>query len=453
MTCLTTADFAVGFESSQLFTKTINKISQESVRNSLIYWLEQQDPKLGIAGRDFIGQVLVHGSSEDIVSSYVDVATTLLFLENVSPIVSDAMKNGEVWLPSSNATTQLTREQLVAYTALYLFYRQRIAKNLYVSPFLQEKLTQIRSKIEPYKITLFHIEKTTFKLYISPDMKLWNKYIENGDILEEDSDTGLLNVSVDTFNKILLTEKGVPTRNVQTYISKVSANPLNRNWLANSYQKFNKCIKKEPNSLLNVVIYEELKQTLLARLSGEKVSLTVPAFLKQSVLTSGGEFPSANFNTKILDLFKAPLVPLLATLNVSMSPEATKKEILQNTKFIFGEWLSTYNDKSYRFDYSIFLTGSGFLGNTTEKFQTTIFDQIRYGYFDTNGYSPYLYVGGFLDPIVRAVTNDPNKLFFLGAGIQYKAFNFSVFYGLTSSTSVPGFSVGYQIPLDLLGLD
>jgi hypothetical protein len=446
----------MALEPSQLFTKTLNKLSQDSVRSGVTEWLEKQDPKLGIAGRDLIGQLLSNATPDDIIVSYVDVATTLLFLENVSPIIDDTLKMGVLIPPPKCDKEQLTPTQFSAYTSLYLFYRQRNAKGLYLSPYLESKLNEIRAQLEPYKITVSYISKDEFSRYVDDATPgdSWKKLVERGDIVSKDAETGILVIPVERLQTILTDEEKIPSIQIRSFLQKINDSKMDQGWLRLVYSKFYEVRNSSQNQLLDVTRYEQLKNRLLLRLSGQ--STDVQGLLKNAkdlnMVVPPREFPTTAFDQKMFELIKAPLASVAKIPTGTIITEASKKQILQNATFVLENWLSTYNDKSLRPDYSIFLTGLFFAEDTTEKIRATVFDQVRWGYFDAKGTSIYIYTGGFLDPVVRAVTNSPDKVFFAGVGAQQGLINLSVFYEFSNTTPGWGGSVGYKIPLSILGI-
>ncbi|MFH1428538.1 MAG: hypothetical protein ABIH39_02230, partial [Candidatus Margulisiibacteriota bacterium] len=100
-------------------------------------------------------------------------------------------------------------------------------------------------------------------------------------------------------------------------------------------------------------------------------------------------------------------------------------------------------------DYSFLLGLTYFRGD--EQMDATIIDQVKYGYFEKD-WSLYAWGGGFLDPILRSIEGNEEKIYLLGLSYAINKYVFSYTHGLPDGQfnvqPKAGLTFGYRIELE-----
>ena len=162
---------------------------------------------------------------------------------------------------------------------------------------------------------------------------------------------------------------------------------------------------------------------------------------------------SISFNLRLTQQLLQPIIVFSNSLQSDMvDQEKNEQQIISSLTSILQNWLVQYKaNMAWQLDYSIML---GLTGYDDHSLNATILDQFKYYLFSNN---TYVWVGGFLDPIVKNMSGSSKKYFQFGLGLTSDKIEYCLSMGYPDGVIDPsllryGISVGYTISLDDLDL-
>jgi hypothetical protein len=148
---------------------------------------------------------------------------------------------------------------------------------------------------------------------------------------------------------------------------------------------------------------------------------------------------------------------LVSTARMSFIDQTQYKAmVIGILKDLLDNWIAQAKQNGWRFDYAVSLSASGLRQASETNLDFTVLDQIRFvNYYESTRI--FVYVGGFLDPILKNTVNkDGAKVYLTGAGFGWGPVYVTVSAGIEYPNVVLkntrfGLSFGYEIPVtDLL---
>jgi len=390
---------------SQSFQKTVVLIAKEHVKVAIIDWLTEQDPIIGIVGRDLIGQIIDSKDEDQIIRSYADVISTMIFLDNMKkPIVATLNEHPEVLKQAE--MLGWSKEKVVAYTTLYIFFSEKLKFKLYVSPYI------------------LNMRNTT-------------KMIES---LTTSSEKKWISIA----SRVIVNERRVHSN----FGVDVRALELFQRILIGKL--FNTSYKNSGANLFKALMRDYSKENVKWITEWQKANSITDIVEQQLLTTLLKNYDSLNIYTlNVQERLIYPILGQIQAVNVINYDYAiVKDQILFTIKDLFSSWLKDYKNNQVRPDYGLLLA-SIFYGNGNIV-DLSLVDQVRFGYF-SEGISFYAFTGGFIAPLLK---KDTNKEYYpIGLGLSAGPYNITSEYEISYNTSHQGngsVTVGYALPLEYL---
>ncbi len=325
-------------EFSSAFKQTVETIAKDHTRKAVINWLTEQDPVLGIIGRDLIGQIINSADQDELVYSLTDVLTTSLFIYNLQSYIKPMIRQNPQIL-SQAELVGWNEPELLAYSSLYFYFSERLKYNLFITPYIFE-LQDEKNKIESLKL----------------GNKKWRTVVSRELVVKRRA--GHADIDVRVFN-IFQAAMNHYLRNTEI---KFSVNDFLLNKL-----------KKEYAGDINLSWVKAIDSKNVV-----KISATMLTLLYKNVSRDKKE--SRSFSIEQINELVRPYLNLVSENNLStMRTAEFKIQAIQVVKSSFGKWLEKYQSDQFRFDYS-FMLASSYIGQD-DKVRFIVQDQVRFGYF------------------------------------------------------------------------
>lgn len=415
-------------EISDAFKKTVEKIFKERVRQGVIEWLSEEEPVIGILGRDLIGQVINSAEKDDLINSITNVVTTTVFIYNVQDIIKSSVADS-IYKNILQQAAQFgwDEKKLLAYSGLYFYYSERIKFNLYISPYIFS-MEDIKRNMESLMVD----KKTRWVSAVSKIMIA--KRRNEKDIALDVRILEILQISL--LNQI--------NPNLQLKIDSLLIKDLLKYYNA----------PLESDDLYKLVEYWKANKIK------ESLSLLFDAYTRSikkrisSIVKSDG-YSAIPFDLKVLNELLSNYVYLVnAVADGLFGAKQFESNAIKTTAHLIDSWIENYNSDTFRFDYG-FMLASSYI-NKDDKLRFIVLDQLRFGYFEKN-WALFMFVSGVIDPLLQEALDSNNKVYLAGLGYKYTQLSLSIGAGipyenLKLKNSKLAVSVGYEVPiLDLFG--
>jgi hypothetical protein len=395
-------------EFSSAFKQTVETIAKDHTRKAVINWLTEQDPVLGIIGRNLIGQIINSADQDELVYSLTDVLTTSLFIYNLQSYIKPVLRQNPQIL-SQAELMGWNEQELLGYSSLYFYFSERLKYNLFITPYIFE-LQDEKNKIESLKL----------------GNKKWRTVVSRGLVVKRraghaDIDVRVFNIFQAAMNHYLRnTEiKFLVNDSLLNKLKKEYAGDMNLSWV--------KAIDSK-----NVV----------------KISATMLTLLYKNVNRDKKE--TRSFSIEQINELVRPYLNLISENNLStMRTTVFKRQAIQVIKSSFGKWLEKYQSDQFRFDYS-FMLASNYIGKD-DKVRFVVQDQVRFGYFWKSS-GLFLYISGVIDPLFQEAFSEDKKYYLSGLGYSYSGFNLSLgaaipYTNFDKKNIRASFILAYELPL------
>ncbi|KAA3616988.1 MAG: hypothetical protein D8M58_04680 [Calditrichaeota bacterium] len=393
-------------EFSSAFKQTVETIAKEHTRKAVINWLTEQDPVLGIIGRDLIGQIINSADQDELVYSVTDVLTTSLFIYNLQNYIKPLLKDNPQIVEQAKAIGW-TEQQLLAYSSLYFYFSERIKYDLYITPYIFE-LQNEKDKVELLTI----------------NNKKWRTMVSRELVVQRQA--GHADIDVRIFNIFQA-----------SIIHYISSGELK---FAISDSILNK-LKKE--YLGEIDWLKAIKSGSVKHISAVTLALLYKNLNKDKKKSNGFGIEQIN------DLVR-PYLNLVSENNLlTLRQTEFKRQAMQVVKTSFSKWLDKYQSDQFRFDYS-FMLASNYISRD-DKIRFIMQDQVRFGYFWKDA-SLFLYLSGVIDPLLQEAFSDDKKYYLSGLGYSHSNFNISVgaavpYTNFKKKNIRATIILGYELPL------
>jgi hypothetical protein len=393
---------------SETFKKTVEKIAKKVIKEKVLHYLIKKDFMTGVVSTDLVGQIIDnYQDKERVISSSVNTISNLIFLSNLRPFVikiSDSVRTDSSFA-SSFKKADITNDDFISYSCLYIYFSERLKSNLYVSPYIY-KYRDVQSKIE--SINVGHMKWITFlsgHISRAKNIIFDVRFIELFQVVVKDA-------------------------------------------LANS-----KLSSQTMDTLLSSISQRSFRDSLFVKRVKESFEIGNPLmFLSDVVDKYIDRFHEDNGNY-FIDRYYSPILTTISSPFYGYSDtNEIKDKVLQCIEALFTQWLQETENNKVQVEWVLSLSGT--LLNNKEKSSAdfTVLDQIRIAKHWCKS-SAFIYVGGFIDPIIKnTVDKDGLRYYLAGAGFQYSQMFVSFTTGFPyvdfSSNDIRfGASIGYQIPL------
>lgn len=409
-------------EFSNAFKKTIEKIIKDRVKQGVINWLTEEEPVIGIIGRDLIGQVINSSEKNELIRSVTNVVTSSIFIYNVQDILKKSFPDS-----TYNRILQEAKKfgwdekKLIAYSSLYFYYSERIKFNLYISPYIFE-MEDVKHNIESLKINKSNkwvteiskvlVRKRRKEKNITLDVRLLE--VLQVSLLSRINSVEKVQIDSSLVIKLIKDYSAVQGDNLYQLIDYLKGGNVKES-LPILFQLFTKSINSEINKKVSKDGYAALPFDLKVM----KDLLSNYFYLVNSPYE--GLFNSRKFESNMI----------------------------RTTTQLINTWISKYNVNQFRFDYGFMLASS--YVNKSEELRFIVLDQLRLGYFKKD-WSLFLFISGILDPLLQEALESNIKVYLAGLGSSYLRFNLSIGAGipyddLKLKNVKLAVSLGYEIPI------
>jgi hypothetical protein len=369
-------------EFSSAFKQTVETIAKDHTRKTVIDWLTEQDPVLGIIGRDLIGQIINSADQDELVYSLTDVLTTSLFIYNLQSYIKPLLKQNPQIL-SQAEILGWNEQELLAYSSLYFYFSERLKYNLFITPYIFE-LQDEKDKIEALKL----------------GSKKWRTVVSRELVVQRRADHAEIDVRLFNIFQAALNHY-LRSKEIKFSVNETLLNKLKNEYVGDINLSWVKAIDSQ---------------------DAVKISATMLTLLYKNV--NRDKKQSRSFSIEQINELVRPYLNLVSENNLStMRTAAFKQQAIQVVKSSFGKWLEKYQSDQFRFDYS-FMLASNYIGKD-DKVRFVVQDQVRFGYFWKNA-GLFLYVSGVIDPLLQEAFSEDKKYYLSGLGYSYSGFNLSL---------------------------
>lgn len=407
---MTTAGFSED-AGSELFVNTVKRLVRKKVKENV---LKTMPPLTSVIAADLIEQV-INGSSRDAVAkSAMDVGIMMVFMHAVRQRIV-LMVDEHPELIDSAGTYGFNREQFIGYSCLYYYYSERMKYGFCVSKEIlrlseeKKRIDSIKTKNNKKWIPLLSKELITLR-------RKNFKYIYDVRINE------LLRYAVAAvIDKKELTEKN---------LAKV---------VESTFDEFR---KKEKEALYDHYGLSD------ESVSGDPLAVTITFFREY-------EASFKNAFTDTLQIETVLFQPLRTLFHHQyQEPDRITDNFYQAAFYLMEQMLKRVERKKHGFEYIVSLAGSVLADTDVMDFNSEFFilDQFRY-YIAVGDFRLFVFTGGFLDPIIRTISEeDDTHTYLTGAGVQFK----KTFIAAGCGIPYPEFggnslkvhlTIGYEIPI------
>jgi hypothetical protein len=412
---------------SEAFQKTIKKIAKEQVKKEVVNWVGKQDVVLGIVARDLITQLIDNGNDQRaILKSTANVTTTMLYMAGVRKLIEDSLKVHAEVIDSAKQHG-FSKDELIAYSALYYYFSERLKYKLYVSSEIL-KMQNIKNTIEGLKLKDGKKWVTEFSGFLTrlkhneKDRYLW-------------LDVRVLEFAQFGFSKLLIEPKA--------FIASVESAKVS---LSSSVKDTNF------NSIDGVKLLKRIAEYLIQANTG---SFKANVFVLDKSLLDTQPLDAANLiartDTVINNILAEPFNNLIQTSDLGfVDAENAKDVILSIVRQLLEEWMNAVSRSGWKFEYTFSLGGT-YLNNYSSSIDFTILDQFRL-VRRWESVSAYAFIGGVFDPIIKnTVYKEGIKVYLVGVGAQYSNLHINLVLGIPYTDLKgeygKGVSLGYAIPI------
>lgn len=393
---------------SQQFQNVLEKLAKQQIREKIVQSL---DPLTGIVAADLIDQVLNSASQDEIVHSAVDVATTMAFLTIIADEV-DSLVQQHIEVIAQAKRAKINRSALIAYSALYYYYSERIKYNLYVSPKIYELVSE-KKVLESIQTESGRAWVTEISSYFIRQRRVSGKYQFDVRIQE------LFNTAAD----MLIFDRD----SLDVDFSDALDETLNK------YSEQERQQVIDQLGISDVFVDNEIKPT---------VESLFALYTKQQ---TGLEI---RFEVTLLQ-------PLQTALHYDYINKHKLQEVLLKSSLATLEsMVSAAESRPSLISYTISLAGTVYPESQRDAYRAdfTLLDQIRLN-IPISGVHIFLFTGGFIDPILKSTLYDEGLKYYLaGVGLSYGSIFFSggaaIPYPEFHTNAIKfGVSLGYEIPI------
>lgn len=414
---------------SDAFQNTLKKISKERVKNEIVEWISKQDIIVGIVSKDLITQLIDNGKNEEaVLKSTANVTATMLYLGGIKRIAESFLEEHKELIDSAKIYG-LNQIELIAYTALYYYYSERIKYNLYVSSEIL-KMQNVKTTIANLQTKEGQLLPAVFGRFISK--------IKHG---SEAKELIWLDVRVLEY--------------VQLNFTKLLLDPSNYRASVESTLISLRSVVKD-TSLTNTTGMRFLKETSQNLIDAYQKSYKVNAFfiLDKSLLDNDNVEIERILSLKsddVNNILAEPFNNLIQSSEYSfVDMDGAKKVLVSIVRQLLEQWISGSKQSGWKWEYKFALGGTYFT-NYTQSIDFTVVDQLRF-IRNWESSSIYIFVGGFFDPLIKnTIYKDGVKVYLTGIGYQYSSISFNIVLGIPYTDLKGkygnGISLGYEVPI------
>jgi hypothetical protein len=414
---------------SDAFQNTLKKISKERVKNEIIDWISKQDILVGIVSKDLITQLIDNGKNEEaVLKSTANVTATMLYLGGIKRIAESFLEE-HIELVDSSKKSGLNQNELIAYTALYYYYSERIKYNLYVSSEIL-KMQNIKTTIANLQTKEGQLLPAVFGRYISK--------IKHG---SEAKELIWLDVRVLEY--------------IQLNFTKLLLDPTNYRVSVESTLISLRSVVKD-TSLTNTTGMRFLKETSQNLIEAYQKSYKVNSFfiLDKSLLDNDNVEIERILTLKsddVNNILAEPFNNLIQSSEYSfVDMDGARKVLVSIVRQLLEQWINGSKQSGWKWDYK-FALGGTYFSNYSQSIDFTILDQLR---FEKNWESSsfFIFVGGFFDPLIKnTIYKGGVKVYLAGIGYQYSGISLNIVLGIPYTDLEGkygnGLTVGYEVPI------
>jgi molybdopterin-binding protein len=414
---------------SDAFQNTIKKISKDRIKSEIVEWIGKQDIVTGIIAKDLITQLIDNGKNEEaVLKSTANVTVTMLYLGGIKKIADECLKEHPELIDSSRIYGW-TSNDLVAYTALYYYYSERIKYNLYVSSEIL-KMQNVKAKVENLRTK----EGQKLPAVVA-------RFISNIKRRKDGSNYYWLDVRVIEF--------------IQLNFSKLMLEHAAYRASVDSTMISLRAVLKD-SMLQDVSGIMFLKKTVSDMIRAYQLSYkSNNIFVLDKALLGGNDTVAARLAASsandINNILAEPFNSLIQSSEYSfVDIEGAKKTIMSVVRQLLEQWINESKQSGWKFEYSFSLGGTYF-SNYSQSIDFTVIDQLRYVEHWENS-ALYAFVGGFFDPLIKnTIYKDGVKVYLTGIGYQYSNMHIDMILGIPYTDLKgkygAGVSVGYELPI------
>ena len=429
---------------SDAFQKTVKKISQERIKNEVIDWITQNDPVTGIIARDLITQVIDnHNDEKTLLKSTANVMTTMLFIGGIKkhllPIVEqypDILKQA--------ANVDWDQQKLIAYSALYIYYSERIKRHLYVSKAVMEMKAE-KHEIESFMV--FDSSKNQNVKWTSIISREFIKLRGTGDNLNLALDVRALEFVQYCFTEILTNEDNAAAKIDSALLS------LKASYDMQGDNKFSKAIENLQQTTGAIDVLQTLFEKYISAYKESDNKGMYFVLDKKRLVSSIVIEKTDSVSTSLDNALADPFNSLISSAKYSyVDPSQSKQIITGIARELIENWITKAHQDGWKFEYTFSLAGTMFFGGSKVQMDFTVLDQFRFArHWESSTF--YLFAGGIFDPILKnTIYKTPINLYLTGIGYQIGNTSLSLDAGIPYSDFELsnfrfGLSFGYEIPV------
>ncbi|MEJ2053264.1 MAG: hypothetical protein P8X42_05025 [Calditrichaceae bacterium] len=408
-------------EFSDAFKETLQKIVKENVQKGVINWLTEEEPVIGVVGRDLIGQVINSADKDELVGSVTNVVTSSVFIYNVQSVIKkstpDTLYNN---ILKQAKDVGWNEKKLLAYSGLYFYYSERLKFNLYISPYIFT-MEDVKRKIESFDAGR--------RKWVTEVSRLLVKQ-------RRDSKNIALDVRLLEILRVSLLNRIQPGKQVQIDSTLIEE-------LIDYYTPV------ESEDLMKLIsLWRNGEQEESLKLLFKVFTVSVQREVGGKI--AKGEINSLSFDLKVLSELLSNYVYLVNGYTSGyFDNQNFELNTLRTTSELINNWIEEYNNNKFRFDYGIMLASS--YVDKSEEVRFIVQDQLRLGYFKQK-LGVFLYLSGVIDPLLQEAFDTKTKVYLGGLGVKYGRFNINIGAGvpyedLKIENVKAAFGLGYDIPL------
>ncbi|MCK9407821.1 MAG: hypothetical protein M0R68_01670 [Bacteroidetes bacterium] len=433
---------------SDAFQKTVKKISRERVKNEVIEWITESDPVTGIVARDLIAQIIDNNKNEEaLLKSTTNVLTTMLFVGAIKKQIEPMVEKYPAILNIAE-TADWNREQLLAYSALYIYHSERLKKQLYVSRAVME-MQEEKKKIESF--SFFDSSKGYDVKWLTVTYAQFIKLRGSGEKLNLTMDVRALEFVQYALSE-LLTNKTHAIASIDSALHALKKSFSDRGEKIQAIEQ----MESAGDALHTVYTLYERYITAFASANIEKAFFMLD-YRRLDDAAATLETDAVPKIQKLNNALADPFTDLITWAKYPyVDPEQTKKIIIGITKELIEQWIASAHRNGWKAEYTFSLAGTAFTDGPRKEIDFTILDQFRFArHWESS--TIYLFAGGIIDPILKnTIYTTPMKLYLAGFGFQCGSTSASLDVGIPysdfkTSNFRYGISFGYEIPVsDLL---